>query len=112
MCSTEQWRAPFSCVWVVLLVWRFHQIWPLLSVPQPRSCRLAWTPRPPKPCTLELCPVCRARAEPLSVGECLHVLTRRGCVPGTVGQGYSTLAWVPESRSSWALPLLHERGAG
>jgi len=34
-----------------------------------------------------------------------------GAKPITVGQGYSTLAWVPESRGSWALPLLHERGA-
>jgi hypothetical protein len=33
----------------------------------------------------------------------------RGATPITVGQGYSTLAWVPESRGSWALPLLHER---
>jgi hypothetical protein len=27
----------------------------------------------------------------------------------TVGQGYSTIAWVPGTGSSWALPLLHER---
>lgn len=26
-----------------------------------------------------------------------------------VGHGYSTIAWVPESEGSWALPLLHER---
>lgn len=26
-----------------------------------------------------------------------------------VGQHYSTLAWVPEERGSWALPLRHER---
>ena len=26
-----------------------------------------------------------------------------------VGQGYSTIAWIPESQGSWALPLLHER---
>jgi hypothetical protein len=32
-----------------------------------------------------------------------------GAKPITVGQGYSTVAWVPESRGSWALPLLHER---
>ncbi len=32
-----------------------------------------------------------------------------GAKPITVGQGYSTLAWVPEERGSWALPLLHER---
>ena len=29
--------------------------------------------------------------------------------PITVGYGYSTLVGVPESRGSWALPLLHER---
>nr|WP_204141043.1 hypothetical protein [Halomicronema sp. CCY15110] len=27
----------------------------------------------------------------------------------TVGQGYSTLAWIPEASGSWALPLRHER---
>jgi len=32
-----------------------------------------------------------------------------GAKPITVGQGYSTLAWVPEAQGSWALPLLHER---
>jgi hypothetical protein len=26
-----------------------------------------------------------------------------------VGQGYSTIAWIPEAEGSWALPLLHER---
>ena len=26
-----------------------------------------------------------------------------------VGQGYSTIAWIPEAQGSWALPLLHER---
>lgn len=29
--------------------------------------------------------------------------------PITLGQGYSTLVWVPELQGSWALPLLHER---
>lgn len=32
-----------------------------------------------------------------------------GAKPVTVGQGYSTIAWIPEARGSWALPLLHER---
>jgi len=32
-----------------------------------------------------------------------------GSKPVTVGQGYSTIAWIPESEGSWALPLLHER---
>ena len=27
----------------------------------------------------------------------------------TVGQGYSTIAWLPEQEGSWALPLRHER---
>lgn len=26
-----------------------------------------------------------------------------------VGQGYSTIAWIPEDEGSWALPLRHER---
>ena len=32
-----------------------------------------------------------------------------GAKPVTVGQGYSTIAWIPETAGSWALPLLHER---
>jgi len=32
-----------------------------------------------------------------------------GAKPVTVGQGYSTIAIVPETQGSWALPLLHER---
>lgn len=32
-----------------------------------------------------------------------------GGKPITIGQGYSSIAWVPESEGSWALPLLHER---
>jgi DDE superfamily endonuclease len=32
-----------------------------------------------------------------------------GSKPITVGQGYSTIAWIPEAEGSWALPLLHER---
>jgi hypothetical protein len=27
----------------------------------------------------------------------------------TLGQGYSTIAWIPLTQGSWALPLLHER---
>ncbi len=27
----------------------------------------------------------------------------------TIGQGYSTIAWLPEKKGSWALPLRHER---
>ncbi|ERT09186.1 hypothetical protein M595_0901 [Lyngbya aestuarii BL J] len=26
-----------------------------------------------------------------------------------MGHGYSTLAWIPEDKGSWALPLRHER---
>jgi hypothetical protein len=29
--------------------------------------------------------------------------------PITVGQGYSTIVWLPETAGSWALPCLHER---
>ncbi|MGV2828567.1 hypothetical protein [Myxosarcina sp. GI1(2024)] len=25
-----------------------------------------------------------------------------------MGQGYSTLAWIPEDQGSWALPLCHD----
>lgn len=32
-----------------------------------------------------------------------------GAKPVTLGQGYSTIAVVPETEGSWALPLLHER---
>lgn len=32
-----------------------------------------------------------------------------GAKPVTLGQGYSTIAWIPETSGSWALPLLHER---
>ncbi|WP_226889426.1 transposase, partial [Nostoc sp. MG11] len=32
-----------------------------------------------------------------------------GAKPVTVGQGYSTIAWIPEQYGSWTLPLLHER---
>jgi DDE superfamily endonuclease len=26
-----------------------------------------------------------------------------------VGQGYSTIVWIPEDQGSWAIPVLHER---
>ncbi len=32
-----------------------------------------------------------------------------GAKPVTLGQGYSTIAIIPETEGSWALPLLHER---
>ena len=32
-----------------------------------------------------------------------------GNKPVTVGHGFSTIAWIPEMESSWALPLRHER---
>jgi hypothetical protein len=32
-----------------------------------------------------------------------------GAKPVTVGQGYSTIAVIPETEGSWALSLLHER---
>jgi hypothetical protein len=32
-----------------------------------------------------------------------------GNKPITLGQGYSTIAWIPENEGSWALPLRHER---
>jgi len=30
-------------------------------------------------------------------------------IPVGIGQGYSTIAWIPSTRGSWALPLRHER---
>jgi hypothetical protein len=35
--------------------------------------------------------------------------TTVGSKPVVIGQGYSTLAWIPEEQGSWALPLRHER---
>uniref|UniRef100_UPI0039C70839 transposase n=1 Tax=Scytonema sp. PCC 10023 TaxID=1680591 RepID=UPI0039C70839 len=32
-----------------------------------------------------------------------------GSKPVTLGQGYSSIVWVPQTEGSWALPLLHER---
>lgn len=32
-----------------------------------------------------------------------------GGKPIILGQGYSTIAWIPEKKGSWALPLRHER---
>lgn len=36
-------------------------------------------------------------------------VTVPGNKPIGIGQGYSTIAWVPEDSGSWALPLRHER---
>jgi len=77
MVSTEVWSVLFLCVWMVVIIWWFHQVWPLLLVPLPRpSSNRARVAQLPKPGTPELCPACRARGELLSVGECLHLLTR------------------------------------
>lgn len=38
-----------------------------------------------------------------------HYTTGGGNLPITKGQGYSTIAWIPEAQGSWALPLRHER---
>jgi hypothetical protein len=38
-----------------------------------------------------------------------HPTAITGNKPITIGQGYSTLAWIPQSSGSWALPLRHER---
>ncbi|MBD3886814.1 hypothetical protein IFO70_34825 [Phormidium tenue FACHB-886] len=38
-----------------------------------------------------------------------HQAAQLGNRPIGVGQGWSTLAWIPEVGSSWALPLRHER---
>ncbi|QLE45763.1 transposase (plasmid) [Nostoc sp. C052] len=36
-------------------------------------------------------------------------VTVPGNKPITIGEGYSTIAWVPDDSGSWALPLRHER---
>jgi hypothetical protein len=38
-----------------------------------------------------------------------HQASQFGNRPVGVGQGWSTLAWIPQTGSSWALPLRHER---
>lgn len=38
-----------------------------------------------------------------------HQAASLGNRPIGVGQGWSTLAWIPQAGSSWALPLRHER---
>jgi hypothetical protein len=39
-----------------------------------------------------------------------HTSTKMpGNKPIGIGEGYSTIAWVPDSSGSWALPLRHER---
>jgi hypothetical protein len=38
-----------------------------------------------------------------------HYTTGGGNPPITRGQGYSTIAWIPQAQGSWALPLRHER---
>lgn len=37
------------------------------------------------------------------------IVTVGGNKPITIGQGYSTIAWIPEDSGSWALPLRRER---
>ncbi|WP_341530109.1 transposase [Nostoc sp. UHCC 0302] len=37
------------------------------------------------------------------------IVSMGGDKPITVGQGYSTIAWIPEDSGSWVLPLRHER---
>jgi len=39
MVSTELWRILFFCVWRVVFIGLFHQVWPLLLVPRPSSSR-------------------------------------------------------------------------
>jgi hypothetical protein len=59
--------------------------------------------------------------QPLLGGDATHwsrpdarTLKERGFHPTKgggigVGQSYSTLAWIPETKGSWALPVRHER---
>lgn len=49
----------------------------------------------------------RREAKTLSDRTYEHQSLAKGEV--IVGQGYSTIAWIPEEEGSWALPLRHER---
>ncbi|WP_293026723.1 transposase [Moorena sp. SIO3I8] len=49
----------------------------------------------------------RKGAKTLKERTYCHQASAKGNV--TVGQGYSTIAWLPEAGGSWALPLRHER---
>ena len=40
---------------------------------------------------------------------CTHISGNKPIAPG---EGYSTIAWIPEDSGSWALPLRHERITG
>ncbi|HEY9659939.1 MAG TPA: NF041680 family putative transposase [Allocoleopsis sp.] len=52
----------------------------------------------------------RLQAETLRERTYEHQATpMSGAKPVTLGQGYSTIAWIPKTQGSWALPLLHER---
>jgi hypothetical protein len=52
----------------------------------------------------------RLQAQTLRERTYEHQVTpMSGARPVTVGQGYSTIAWIRESEGSWVLPLLHER---
>jgi DDE superfamily endonuclease len=52
----------------------------------------------------------RLHAETLQERTDEHQATpMSGAKPVTLGQGYSTIAWIPQTQGSWALPLLHER---
>ena len=89
MCSTTPWWSPaFLCLCMILTVWQFHRLWPIWIAPIPvsRSTRTP-TPRPPKPGTPEMCPACRAADAPLTLGECLHLLTRPAPPPWSEVKG-------------------------
>jgi hypothetical protein len=51
----------------------------------------------------------RLYAETLKDRTFEHEPKTLGDKPITLGHGYSTLAWIPESEGSWAMPLRHER---
>jgi hypothetical protein len=52
----------------------------------------------------------RVSARTLRDRTFVHQSTQiRGNKPITIGQDYSTLAWIPPEEGCWALPLLHER---
>jgi hypothetical protein len=54
----------------------------------------------------------RLYAETLKDRTHEHEAKTLGGKPVTLGHGYSTLAWIPEEKGSWALPLCHERITG
>jgi len=52
----------------------------------------------------------RLSARTLRARTYVHQSTKiKGNKPITIGYNFSTIAWIPSEKGSWAIPLLHER---